>query len=73
MGRTGARGIGALYRWGPNHEIRAIVTRWRKYVENPKQPSSLKYIHVEGRRMLEFLACKDALYGVWKLPGVSRI
>ena len=69
MGRTGARGRGALFRWGPNHEIRAIVTRWRKYEDNQKHASN-KYIHCEGRRMLEFLACKDPLYGEWKLPGV---
>lgn len=72
MGRTGARGRGALWRWGPNHTIRVIVTRWRKYRENVKQ-SALKYMHVDGRRMLEFLACKDSLYGEWKLPGVRRI
>jgi hypothetical protein len=68
MGRTGARGRGALFRWGPNHEIRVIVTRWRKHYEYQKQ--TFKYIHVEGRRLLEFLACKDPLYGEWKLPGV---
>jgi hypothetical protein len=27
MGRTGARGRGALFRWGPNHEIRNPMTR----------------------------------------------
>ena len=71
MGRTGARGRGALWRWGPNHTIRVIVTRWRKYRENVKQ-SNVKYMHVEGRRMLEFLACKDAVYGEWKLPAVNK-
>ena len=68
MGRTGARGSGALLRWGPNHEIRVIVTRWRKHHE---KHNKTKYLHVDGRRMLEFLACKDPLYGEWKLPGVS--
>lgn len=65
MGRTGARGRGALWRWGPNHSIRVIVTRWRKNTQ------SLKYMHVEGRRMMEFLACKDPVYAEWKLPGVN--
>lgn len=72
MGRTGARGRGILWRWGPNHTVRVIVTRWRKSRENLKhhqQPS--KYMHVEGRRMLEFLACRDVHYGEWKLPGVT--
>lgn len=71
MGRTGARGRGILWRWGPNHTVRVIVTRWRKFRENLKhnhQPN--KYMHVEGRRMLEFLACRDSVYGEWKLPGV---
>ena len=59
-----------ILRWGPNHEIRVIVTRWRKHRDNPKQ-SSFKYMHVEGRRMMEFLAYKDPLLnGEWKLPGV---
>jgi ADP-ribose pyrophosphatase len=62
MGRTGVHGRGALFRWGPNHEIRVMVSRWRKHAQK-------KYIHVDGRRMLEFLACKDPLYGEWKLPG----
>ena len=72
MGRTGARGRGALWRWGPNHSIRVIVTRWRKHRENVKHSSSghQRYMNVEGRRMLEFLACKDSLYGEWKLPVV---
>ena len=72
MGRTGARGRGALWRWGPNHSIRVIVTRWRKYRENMKQYVQQRYMYVEGRRMLEFLACKDSLYGEWKLPGVIK-
>jgi hypothetical protein len=69
MGRTGARGRGALYRWGPNHEIRVIVSRWRRLPDREHTKAS-KYMQCEGRRMLEFLAYKDALYGEWKLPGV---
>ena len=59
MGRTGSRGRGALWRWGPNHTICVIVTRWRK--ENLKH-TNMKYMHVEGKRMLEFLACKGRDY-----------
>ncbi len=29
MGRTGVRGRGALYRYGPNHEIMVVVTSMR--------------------------------------------
>ena len=32
MGRTGLRGKGALPRWGPNHNVFAIITRWETYV-----------------------------------------
>ena len=35
MGRTGVRGRGALPRYGPNHEIMAIVTRWKKQKNRP--------------------------------------
>lgn len=72
MGRTGARGRGALWRWGPNHEINVVLTRWKKSRENAKtaqQPT--KYMHVDGHKMLEFLACRDSMYGEWKLPGVD--
>ncbi len=41
MGRTGVRGRGALPRYGPNHEIMAIVTRWKKHKN--------KHIYVERR------------------------
>lgn len=61
MGRTGARGRGALLRYGPNHEIMAIVTRWKKQKNKP--------IFVERRKLLEFIAVKDSLTGLTKIPG----
>jgi hypothetical protein len=70
MGRTGARGRGALWRWGPNHEINAVLTRWKKNKEDIKSPLDSKYMSGDGQRMLEFLACRDSMYGEWKLPGV---
>ncbi|GFU25764.1 transient receptor potential cation channel subfamily M member 2 [Nephila pilipes] len=30
FGRTGLRGRGALPRWGPNHYVYVIITRWRE-------------------------------------------
>ncbi len=62
MGRTGARGRGTNFRWGPKYEIRVIVARWRKHDGD-------KYVYVDSRSLLEFLACRDPLYGEWKLPG----
>ncbi|CAF0859038.1 unnamed protein product [Brachionus calyciflorus] len=61
MGRTGVRGRGALLRYGPNHEIMLIVTRWKKQKNKP--------IYVERRKLLEFIAVKDNLTGLTKIPG----
>ena len=61
MGRTGVRGRGALERYGPNHEISVIVTRWKKQKNRP--------IYVERRKLLEFIAVKDPLTGLTKIPG----
>ena len=51
MGRTGVRGRGALPRYGPNHEIMAIVTRWKRHKN--------KHIFVERRVNLIDLFCID--------------
>jgi hypothetical protein len=61
MGRTGLRGRGVLHRYGPNHEIMAIVTRWKKVKNKP--------IYVERRKLLEFIAVKDPLNNLTKIPG----
>ncbi len=61
MGRTGVRGRGALMRYGPNKEIMAIVTRWKKTKNRP--------IYVERRKLLEFIAVKDPLTGSSIIPG----
>ena len=62
MGRTGVRGRGALNRYGPNHEIMAIVTRWKKN-------KLAKPIYVERRRLMEFIAVKDIITGLTNIPG----
>ncbi|WAQ99063.1 TMP2L-like protein, partial [Mya arenaria] len=65
MGRTGMRGKGILWRWGPNHVIKAVFTRWRKKKSMDRSASS--FMHVEGKRVLEFLTIQaDGL----TLPGV---
>ncbi len=61
IGRTGIRGRGALNRYGPNHEIIAIVTRWKKLKAKP--------IYVDRRKLLEFIACKDIATGQVRIPG----
>ena len=74
MGRTGLKGRGALWRWGPNHEILAVCTRWRRTPSSDGQPSGDLY--VEGKRVLEFIAIRkvegtdDTCFG---LPGVIEL
>ena len=55
MGRTGMRGKGALWRWGPNHVIKAVVTRWRKQ-PSPELIPVQSYVMMEGKRVLEFIS-----------------
>ena len=55
MGRTGIRGKGALWRWGPNHVIKAVITRWRRQ-PNPELVANQNYMFVEGKRVLEFIS-----------------
>ncbi|KAK3100144.1 hypothetical protein FSP39_015318 [Pinctada imbricata] len=69
MGRTGIRGKGILWRWGPNHVIKAVCTRWRQKYTADNQNAG--YLYVEGKRLLEFIAIRkdgdsESVYG---LPG----
>ena len=77
MGRTGIRGKGVLWRWGPNHVIKAVVTRWRRKYTADLLPTA-SYLYVEGKRVLEFITVpknefseglSEVNYG---LPGVSK-
>lgn len=72
MGRTGIRGKGTLWRWGPNHVIKCVCTRWRRKYNQENQPGD--YLYVEGKRVLEFIATQregNNLETVYELPGVS--
>lgn len=72
MGRTGLRGKGILWRWGPNHVIKAVITRWRRKY-GPDLNSMTDFLYVEGKRVLEFIAVqKDSFMdSSYALPGVS--
>ncbi|RWS26931.1 protein ced-11-like protein [Leptotrombidium deliense] len=48
FGRTGLRGRGALPRWGPNHYVTLIITRW----QNSKVP-------IGGGKVLELVVEKN--------------
>ncbi|XP_066295148.1 transient receptor potential cation channel subfamily M member-like 2 [Branchiostoma lanceolatum] len=71
MGRTGLRGKGALFRWGPNHSMLAICTRWKRSVDPATGDEQEEYLLVEGKRVLEFLSYKEPDFEEWAIPGVS--
>lgn len=63
-GRTGVVGRGLLGRYGPNHTIDPIVTRWRR------SPSGSIVRHpVSGKKVLELVAIQRHDNGHWAFPG----
>ncbi|XP_052792596.1 transient receptor potential cation channel subfamily M member 2-like isoform X1 [Mya arenaria] len=70
MGRTGIRGKGILWRWGPNHVIKAVVTRWRRKY-GPDLSAMTDYLYVEGKRVLEFITVQKETFmdSSYALPG----
>ncbi|GFR24844.1 protein ced-11, partial [Trichonephila clavata] len=44
MGRTGLRGRGSLPRWGPNHYVHAIITRFQKAREAFLSTKGLEFV-----------------------------
>ncbi|XP_014277142.1 ADP-ribose pyrophosphatase, mitochondrial isoform X2 [Halyomorpha halys] len=63
VGRTGLRGRGVLYRWGPNHAGDPIVTRWKKVnseIEKDKETH---------KPILQFIAIKRRDCNEWAIPG----
>ncbi|KAH9492740.1 hypothetical protein Btru_026219 [Bulinus truncatus] len=67
MGRTGLRGRGNLWRWGPNHMIYAIVSRW-KYVTNAYDASQTLKL-VNGKKVMEILVVHNEFLNEDSLPG----
>eukprot|EP00049_Salpingoeca_infusionum_P015657 m.306405 g.306405 ORF g.306405 m.306405 type:complete len:1729 (-) comp15922_c0_seq1:74-5260(-) len=61
FGRTGLRGRGALYRWGPNHTVDLLITRWRRDDQS-------NILRRNGKPVAEFIAIKRP-EGDWSLPG----
>lgn len=74
MGRTGIRGKGVLWRWGPNHVIKAVVTRWRRKC-GPDLTPLTEFLYVEGKRVLEFITVQKDSHTESSdaLPGVGRV
>ncbi|XP_076467609.1 transient receptor potential cation channel subfamily M member-like 2 [Babylonia areolata] len=67
MGRTGMRGRGKMWRFGPNHRIAAVVTRWRRKYSKLGFP--LGNLLVDGKRVLECLVITHKETGERTLPG----
>eukprot|EP00049_Salpingoeca_infusionum_P011776 m.206413 g.206413 ORF g.206413 m.206413 type:complete len:1623 (-) comp15024_c0_seq3:196-5064(-) len=61
FGRTGLRGMGTLFRWGPNQAIDLLITRWRR-------DDTSAILRRRGKKVAEFLALKRP-EGDWSLPG----
>jgi len=61
MGRTGIVGRGLLGKWGPNHAVDPIVTRWKR--------SSSGIVLDKGKRVLEFVAIQRKDNHQWAIPG----
>ncbi|XP_033743894.1 transient receptor potential cation channel subfamily M member 1-like [Pecten maximus] len=70
MGRTGIRGRGKLWRWGPNHSVLVVLSRWKeKYKQGGDESSERDYIVIEGKRVLEMIVIQRLDTGEFTLPG----
>ena len=67
QGRTGMRGRGPYYYWGPNHMFELVITRL-------KQDINGNQLHdANNKKVIEFLSIQDSLDNrKWHLPKVSR-
>lgn len=67
MGRTGLRGRGKLRRWGPNHCVMLVVSRWKRYQSTSQ--SQQNFIKVDGKKVLEVLVVLKKETGEITLPS----
>ncbi|KFM81109.1 ADP-ribose pyrophosphatase, mitochondrial, partial [Stegodyphus mimosarum] len=63
-GRTGLSGRGRLGRWGPNHAVDAVVTRWKRVSSDSSIVKSKS-----GLPILQFIAIQRKDCGEWAIPG----
>eukprot|EP00794_Sanderia_malayensis_P003487 gene3487-3985_t len=61
MGRTGIVGRGLLGKWGPNHAVDPIATRWKR--------TNSGIMLDKGKRVLEFIAIQRKDNHQWAIPG----
>ncbi|ESO90590.1 hypothetical protein LOTGIDRAFT_175816, partial [Lottia gigantea] len=67
FGRTGMRGRGKLWRWGPNHRIAAVVTRWKRKTSHLGLRG--EFLTIEDKRVLEFMVVRRVDTNEYTLPG----
>ena len=63
-GRTGLRGRGRLIKWGPNHNVMVVITRWKK------KENSEEILVVDDKKVMEVIAIKENENVESKLPRV---
>ena len=63
-GRTGLTGRGVLGRYGPNHAVDPIVTRWKTHPEG-----GIIHDKISSRPVLQFVAVQRRDTNDWALPG----
>ncbi|XP_076098368.1 transient receptor potential cation channel subfamily M member-like 2 isoform X1 [Mytilus galloprovincialis] len=61
-GRTGLRGRGRLHRWGPNHNVMVVITRWKR------KDNSDDFLSVDDKRVLEVIAIQNSDSSEYSLP-----
>ncbi|XP_058152319.1 transient receptor potential cation channel subfamily M member 2 [Dasypus novemcinctus] len=66
QGRTGLRGRGSLRRFGPNHRLHPVFTRWKR---NKDGTIGRRGVH----KLLEVLLVRRAGAELWALPGGWRM
>ncbi|KFD55720.1 hypothetical protein M513_03468 [Trichuris suis] len=64
VGRTGLIGRGCLGKWGPNHAVDILVSRWKRD-ENGK----IEKNNISGKPLLQFLAIVRRDTGEFAIPG----
>ncbi|XP_062586024.1 transient receptor potential cation channel subfamily M member-like 2, partial [Saccostrea cucullata] len=67
MGRTGMRGRGKLRRWGPNHCVMLVVSRWKRFLSTSQNQQN--FITVDGKKVLEVAVFQKKESGEFTLPS----
>ena len=66
-GRTGLRGRGKLWRWGPNHCVKVVISRWKRF-----KPQN-DFIKVNDKRVMEVIVLQKRASGELTLPEASKL